>query len=76
MHLVPGRAAAAAAHTRTRPWKSGTIACHSGRGRRFIAAVALILATGSLTACATTDNNAFLGSPYDGPTAAYGYNLP
>jgi hypothetical protein len=29
-----------------------------------------------LTSCAATNGNAFLGPAYDGPTAAYGYNLP
>ena len=37
--------------------------------------VAVVIAL-SLTSCSATNNNAFLGAPYDGPTAAWGYNLP
>jgi hypothetical protein len=42
-----------------------------GRGRIALAILAM-----SLTSCAATNRNAFLGPAYDGPTAAYGYNLP
>jgi hypothetical protein len=43
---------------------------------RVIALLALISAGASLMSCSAPSNNAFLGAPYDGPTAAYGYNLP
>jgi hypothetical protein len=40
------------------------------------ALIALAFIGISLTSCAATKSNAFLGPAYDGPTAAYGYNLP
>jgi hypothetical protein len=43
---------------------------------RPVALVALVVTVASLTSCAATGSNSFLGSEYDGPTAAYGYNLP
>jgi hypothetical protein len=30
----------------------------------------------ALTSCSGYQSNAFLGYPYDGPTAAWGYNMP
>jgi hypothetical protein len=39
-----------------------------------LAALAVIIM--SLTSCAGTGHTAFLGPAYDGPTAAYGYNIP
>jgi hypothetical protein len=38
--------------------------------------IALAMIALSLTSCAPSDDNAFLGSAYDGPTAAYAYNHP
>jgi hypothetical protein len=44
--------------------------------RRHEAFIALAIIAMFLTSCAATNCNAFLGPAYDGPTAAYGYNLP
>jgi hypothetical protein len=44
--------------------------------RRHDALIALAMIVMLLTSWAATDGNAFLGPAYDGPTAAYGYNLP
>jgi hypothetical protein len=41
-----------------------------------VALLAMAVVLVSLTSCAGTDNTAFLGPAYDGPTAAYGYNQP
>jgi hypothetical protein len=38
--------------------------------------VALLVTLMSLSSCTGTSHNSFLGGAYDGPTAAYGYNLP
>jgi hypothetical protein len=40
------------------------------------ALIALAFIGISLTSCAATKSNAFLGPACGGPTAAYGYNLP
>jgi hypothetical protein len=40
------------------------------------ALIALAMIALSLTSCAASDGNAFLGSAYDGPTAVYAYNHP
>ncbi len=57
-------------------WTRRAMACRSARQMPGIASAALILTTVSLISCAATENNAFLGPRYDGPTAAYGYNPP
>ena len=44
--------------------------------RRHDASMALAIIATFLTSCAATNGNAFLGPAYDGPTAAYRYNLP
>jgi hypothetical protein len=44
--------------------------------RRHDALIALAMIAMLLTSCAATNGNAFLGPAYDGPTAAYRYNLP
>jgi len=44
--------------------------------RRHDILIALAMIAMLLTSCAATNGNAFLGPAYDGPTAAYGYNLP
>lgn len=44
--------------------------------KRSIALVAIVATIASLTSCAQPDSHPFLGAPYDGPTAAYGYNYP
>jgi hypothetical protein len=44
--------------------------------RRHGALIAPAMIAMLLTSCAATNGNAFLGPAYDGPTAAYGYNLP
>jgi hypothetical protein len=44
--------------------------------RRHDAFIALAIIAMFLTSCSATNGNAFLGRAYDGPTAAYGYNLP
>ena len=63
--------------------KMGTAAGHAPMAtnvvrviRRHDALIALAMIAMSLTSCAATNGNAFLGPAYDGPTAAYGYNLP
>jgi hypothetical protein len=40
------------------------------------ALIALAVIAMSLSSCAATNRNAFLGPAYDGPTAAYRYNMP
>ena len=44
--------------------------------RHPVALIALAVALVSLTSCAGTSSNSFLGPAYDGPTAVYGYNHP
>jgi hypothetical protein len=44
--------------------------------KRSIALVALLASVASLASCAQPGTHPFLGAPYDGPTAAYGYNYP
>jgi hypothetical protein len=43
---------------------------------RTTALTALLVTLMSLTSCAGMGDNSFLGPAYDGPTAAYGYNIP
>jgi hypothetical protein len=42
--------------------------------RRLVVPIALAFTLVSLTSCAGP--HTFLGPAYDGPTAAYGYNIP
>ena len=44
--------------------------------RRPGAFMALAVIAMSLSSCAASNSNAFLGPAYDGPTAAYEYNMP
>ena len=72
----PARRAVGLCHTETATEGASMPARVFRMIRHPNALIALGVIAMSLSACAATNRNAFLGPAYDGPTAAYGYNMP